>query len=88
LPGGLQDIQCAFGVIQYNRSRNIVELAQGINNVEACIETCSLVEASMIGYTVHVALAEGFLEGIATIIYRAKEFPLNKREMLVDTLFE
>jgi hypothetical protein len=42
----------------------------------------------MIWNAINITLAEGFLEGIATIIDRAKEFPLNKREMLVDTLFE
>jgi hypothetical protein len=42
----------------------------------------------MIWDAINITLAEGFLEGIATIVDRSEELPLNEREMLVDTLFE
>ena len=88
LTRGLIDVKITFGIINHDGRRDFIEAAKGFADVESGIEAAGLVKSCMIWNAINITLAEGFLEGIATIIDRAKEFPLNKREMLVDTLFE
>ena len=62
--------------------------AEGVDDVETCIEAVGLIEAVVVGRAVDVALAVGFLEWVAIVDHVAEHLPADEFEVLIHSLFQ
>ena len=72
-------VKVTLAFIEYHRYGNIIELGDGIGDVDSCIDLCGTIEAA-VRYAIVVALTEWLL---VTIKVCLKQIPLHEAEVLI-----